>query len=181
MIRKQVALLCLCSTLTAVPALAQVLRVDTSRTVIRDGAGNIIGTHFSMQMESSNTVESLKEQIRNAKIACFTNNIKLTSAEAEKFWPLYNEYFEKRENLLRERNELLYKLNSDYGIESASEKEIKTMLDQFVKSVEQESAIHAEYYKKFLMILPPKKVARMYQAEEQFKRSLLRDISRRGR
>ena len=180
MIRKQIAFLCLCSTLTATPTLAQVLQYDTMRTIIRDNTGNVIGTSFSMQVESVTTPrKSYLEQIRQAKIAVFTSHIKLTPSEAEKFWPIYNEYFEKREELQNERNNLLNKLNADYDIETASEREIKTLLDRFIKSVEQESIIHAEYYKKFMAILPPKKIVRMYQAEEQFKRMLLHDISRR--
>jgi len=181
MIRKQVAFLCLCSTLAATPTLAQVLRVDTMRTIIRDNTGTVIGTSFSMQAEIVQPKKSHIDQIRQTKIAFFTDYIKLTSSEAEKFWPIYNEYFEKREELLRERNNLLNKMTSDYDMETASEREVKALLDRFIKSVEQESIIHAEYYKKFMVILPPKKIVRMYQAEEQFKQALLREMMRNRR
>lgn len=43
-----------------------------------------------------------KEKLESARIAFITNRLSLTPAQAEKFWPLYNQNMEKRSELMRE-------------------------------------------------------------------------------
>jgi len=60
-------------------------------------------------------------------------------------------------------------------------KEVKALLDTYVNSCVQESTIFQEYYKKFCTILPPSKVVRLYQTEEEFRRILLEWLRYYGR
>lgn len=151
------------------------MRVDTSRTIIRDAYGNVIGQSFEVRMEGS--FESRREQLKSQKVAFFSSNIDLTSKEAEKFWPVYNEYTDKIENLKMEQRKVLRQLSEFEYMEN--EKDVKALLDAYLGSFAKENELLQEYYKKFSSILPPKKVARLYQTEEQFKQILLRSI--RGR
>ena len=43
-----------------------------------------------------------REKFRSIKIAYFTEELELTSEEAEKFWPVYNEYDKKKSDLHRQ-------------------------------------------------------------------------------
>jgi Skp family chaperone for outer membrane proteins len=43
-----------------------------------------------------------KERIKALKTAYITQELNLTSAEAEKFWPVYNEYFAEIEKVVKE-------------------------------------------------------------------------------
>jgi len=43
-----------------------------------------------------------KEKLESARIAFITNRLSLTPAQAEKFWPLYNQNMERRSELMRE-------------------------------------------------------------------------------
>jgi hypothetical protein len=161
------------------PSLAQSNRLDTAtRSVIRDPFGNIItGFGFEIHLEG-NSYETRMQQIQSHKVAFFTNNIGLLPDEAVQFWPLYNEYFNKRERLIDRKNKLLFQLSSQQTLESVSEKEINALLDAYLHCIEQDAALQKEYYKKFALILPAKKVARYYQADQLFKEILLQTISR---
>ena len=44
-----------------------------------------------------------QEKFRSMKIAYFTEELEFTSQEAEKFWPIYNEYEKKKSDLHGER------------------------------------------------------------------------------
>lgn len=162
-----------------VPAAAQSprsnMRVDTTRTIIRDAYGNIVGQSLEVRMEGS--FESRKDYLKSQKVAFFTNNIDFTPKEAEKFWPVYNEYSDKRDNLMADRRQILRQLSEFERMEN--EKDIKTLLDAYITSFTKEADLLQEYYKKFALILSPKKVARLYQTEEHFKRLLIETI--RGR
>ncbi len=151
------------------------VRIDTTRTIVRDAYGNIIGQSFEIRMEGS--FEARKDQLKSQKVAFFSSNIGFTSKEAERFWPVYNEYSEKIENLKIEQRKVLQQLSAFESMDS--EKEVKALLDAYINSCAKESMLIQEYYKKFCAILPPSKVVRLYLTEEQFKQILLRSI--RGR
>lgn len=42
------------------------------------------------------------EKLKAAKVAFITTRLDLNSDQAEKFWPIYNEFSDKRESMLRE-------------------------------------------------------------------------------
>jgi hypothetical protein len=180
MTRKYIALLCLVSGFSAAtPLCAQTRRVDSSRTIIRDQQGNVIGTHIGFEFHlEGNSYETRMQQIQSYKIAFFTNNIGLTPAEAAQFWPLYNEYSKKREALIERKNKLLNQLSSQQTLEYVSDREITALLDAYMLCVEQDADLQKEYYKKIALILPSKKVARYYKSDQLFKEVLLQTLSR---
>jgi hypothetical protein len=151
------------------------VRMDTTRTVFRDTYGNIIGEAFEWRMEGS--FESPKENLKSRKVSYFSNRIGFTTREAERFWPVYNEYSEKLDILKLEQRKLLSQFPN---CEMMTEKEIKALLDAYVNSYAQESTLLQEYHKKFSAILPPSKVVRLYQAEDEFRKWLI-DLLRYGR
>jgi len=153
------------------------VRVDTTHRIFRDIHGNIVGEHFGLELRMEGNVEARKDQLQNRKIAYFSSRIGLTAKEAERFWPIYNEYSDRKDKVKEEQRKVLRQL-SNY--ERMNEKDVKTLLDAYVNSCVQESALFQEYHKKFSAILPPSKVVRLYLAEEEFKRMLL-DIVRYGR
>ena len=44
----------------------------------------------------------VKQKIQAARVAYITDQLALTPEEAEKFWPIYREFSEKRQHLLKE-------------------------------------------------------------------------------
>lgn len=181
MTKKYITLLCLVSGFSAAtPLFAQSYRIeDTTRFIIRDQQGNIIGSSIGFEFRlEGNSYETRMQQIQSYKVAFFTNTIGLTPAEAAQFWPLYNEYFKKREGLIDRKNKLLYQLSSPQTLESVSDGELKALLDAYILCIEQDADLQKEYYKKFALILPSKKVARYYQADQLFKEMLLQTLSR---
>jgi len=166
----------------AAQSLQSNVRMDTTRTTKRDAQGNIVMQSFELRVEGDfapleGSFESRKDQIKIRKITYFSNRIGLTSREAERFWPVYNEYDEKLARLKREQRRVLNQL-SNY--ETMNEKEVKALLDAYVNSRVQESALLQEYHKKFSTILSPSKVVRLYLAEEEFKQWLI-ELLRYGR
>ena len=114
-----------------------------------------------------------KEKIKSMKIAFITEKINLTPEEAQQFWPVYNEYENKRSTLLKEKR--IEKKNSK-GNPELSNEEIKKHIDNHFVIRQKELDLDKEYHTKFLAILPIKKVGALYLAREQFKRDLLKKM-----
>jgi hypothetical protein len=114
------------------------------------------------------------EKLNAYKIAFFTRRLNLTSQEAEKFWPVYNEFQDRRNSILLDRQALNRNFNQNEL--NMSDKEMIEAGDKHVALQVQEAALAQEYHKKFREILSPQKVLRLYQAENQYKLLLLNEI-----
>lgn len=117
------------------------------------------------------------EKLNAYKIAFFTRKMNLTSAEAEKFWPVYNDFQNKRNSIQQVRMSLNRKINQNEL--NLSEKELIEAGDQLISFQVQEAALAQEYHRKFKEILSPIKVIRLYQAENQYRLMLLNELKDR--
>jgi len=121
---------------------------------------------------------SIREQIETEKIAFFTEKIGLTLKEAERFWPVYNEYWDKKNAILQERKQ---KMNAYLnGTRTFSNKELEELADSYVDYRMQKAKLLEEYHEKFKEVLPVEKVMRVYMADYDFKSYLLKKIKKQG-
>lgn len=114
------------------------------------------------------------EKLNNYKIGFFTKKLNLTSAEAEKFWPVYNEYQSKKNLIQLEK----VKINRNFNLNesSLSDNQLEEIGDKYVDCLVQESSLAVEFHKKLKEVLPPLKVVWYYQAENQYKVQLLNEL-----
>jgi hypothetical protein len=113
------------------------------------------------------------EKMKAKKVAYLTDAINLTPAEAEKFWPVYNEFDQKRISIMKERRELENKLEDK--IEDMSDDKFIELSKKLTSFHKREGDLFVEYNDKFLKILPPRKVVEFHVAEMKFKGYLLRE------
>ena len=123
---------------------------------------------------SSWTQESKSDKVEALKIAFLTNKLELTSKEAQAFWPLYNEYNTKMDKLRKSKKSDFDELKNKG--ENLSEKELEIFMNEIFATRQKELDLQKEYFEKYSKVLPMKKLALLYQAENQFKRELLRKI-----
>jgi hypothetical protein len=100
-------------------------------------------------------------QLEAAKTAFITTRLRLTPEEAEKFWPIYNQY-------ASEVKQAIYNYHhsqnqTELGFE-------KTML-----------AIREKYSLEFLKAIPPPKINDFFIAERDFNRLVQQEMNRRRR
>jgi Spy/CpxP family protein refolding chaperone len=121
------------------------------------------------------SLTSQKEKVEAMRIAFLTNKLDLTPEEAQKFWPVYNEFQKKREELHKKHREEEKQMRSK--IDSLSDKQVEAMVDAEMAFRQKNLDLEKEYHAKFKSVLPIKKVAKLYRAEEQFARHLLERLS----
>jgi len=114
------------------------------------------------------------ERLNNFKIGFFTKKLNLTTAEAEKFWPVYNEYQGQRNLIQIEKLKLNRTFNQNES--SLSDKQLEEIGDGYVDCLVKESNLAVEFHKKLKLVLPPEKVILYYQAENQYKIQLLNEL-----
>jgi hypothetical protein len=117
------------------------------------------------------------ERLNSYKIAFFTRRLNLTSSEAERFWPIYNEYQNQKNQIQLEKLKLIKTFNQGEG--TLSDNQISEIGDKLIGAIVTESELAVTLHKKLREVLPPAKVIRFYQAENQYKVQLLNELQNR--
>ncbi len=120
--------------------------------------------------------DQAREKIESVRIGLITERLNLTPAQAEKFWPLYNEYSEKRKAIFEERDAVRRSVNN-----SSTEKDKQQAIQKELEYKQTEVALEEEYTKKLLDVLTVQQVLELRKAEEDFRRLLLERLERQRR
>lgn len=118
-----------------------------------------------------------RERLNAYKVGFFTKRLNLTQSEAEKFWPVYNEYQVQRSRIQIEKQGFIRMFNQNEG--NLSNAQIAELGDNLIGAVVKESELAVTFHKKLKEILPPAKVIKFYQAENLFRLQLLNELQNR--
>ncbi|HUX54555.1 MAG TPA: hypothetical protein VMV56_09090 [Williamwhitmania sp.] len=119
------------------------------------------------------------ELVKAQKIAFFTQKLNLTPDEAQRFWPVYNEYWSRKNIIIADRRETMAYCQKN--LSRMSSKEIKAYADKYVGFQKKEADLLLEFNLKFQKVLPVEKVMKLYQADNDFKNWLLQQIKGGGK
>ncbi|SFG30527.1 hypothetical protein [Pontibacter chinhatensis] len=111
------------------------------------------------------------ENVDAAKTAFLTDKMGLTSEQAQKFWPLYNEYEQKRRTLIKG-----YRSGYRQDVDALSEQEAKARIDNMFLTKEKELELEREYANKYLKIISNKQLIKLYRGERDFTKMLLKRL-----
>ncbi|MBI1183368.1 hypothetical protein GC194_03805 [bacterium] len=132
----------------------------------------LVLTFFScMAAIAQPPMEANKEAARSLKVGIYTNVLNLTPAEAEKFWPLFNEFESKMDKIKNREFEIRSKIEGAFA--TISDEELEKLIDEMMDLQKQETDLLVSYYEKYKKVLPIKKVALIHRAEMMYKRALL--------
>lgn len=139
----------------------------------------LIGTStlFAQHQIKEHNGDKRKDKVKAMKIAYLTSELELTTEEAEKFWPVYNEYTAKKEDYYK----TLKKSKKEHNnIDELSDSQLEEMYQAHFKLKKQLLELENTYHAKFKNVLPARKVYQLHHSEETFKRELLKKIKKGG-
>jgi Spy/CpxP family protein refolding chaperone len=122
--------------------------------------------------------EKKREQIHAQKIAFISTQLNLTTEEAQKFWPIYNQYEAEIEKIRKERRGYMNELKKSAEL---SDDRAYELTEKIFATESKESQTRLNYLKQFAGVLGKKKAAEVFIAEEKFKRELLEKLKKEGR
>lgn len=117
-----------------------------------------------------------QEKMMSEKIAFITMELQLTPEEAQVFWPVYNQINQKNKEAQKAMNKAYRAMVKAMEEGTVSDKELNALLDDYLaaKQAHKEAGKgDADQYRK---VLPAKKVAKLYVAEENFRRHHIRNF-----
>jgi len=138
-------------------------------------------THIMGSRDINQKGQSRYEQIQSSKIAFFTTELELTPKEAEDFWPVYNKYWKERETAYRKiQSNLKMITKAVTGETKVTDFELKDLIENYVSGFSTEGEIQKAYFTEFSRILPLRKVAKLYRAEEMFRVKMIHQLRKGG-
>lgn len=114
-----------------------------------------------------------REQIKSIKVAYITNELLLTPEESAKFWPLYNAFEEKQQDIRKQKLKGYLDRIDDESFDNLSEKEAAAMLTQMENTEDELYQLRKKFIANLKSVLPASKILKLKKAEEGFNRKLL--------
>lgn len=127
----------------------------------------IIGVCATLSAQPN--AERRSERVQALRIAIFTEVLQLTPEEAQGFWPIYNEYLDKREALVQQ-------YRPAKQLDAMSDAEVEEQIKLHFEQQQRELDLEKEVFQKLRKVLPLRKIAKLPQAEREFRESLLKKL-----
>lgn len=112
------------------------------------------------------------EKIKSLKTAYITETLELSSQEAEKFWPIYNEFERKTDSLYEEKW-----CNVKNGLEiidTLDEETTEELLQEYLSMKSESVTLKKEFVKRLKTVISSTKILKLKKAEHNFHKILLK-------
>lgn len=116
-----------------------------------------------------------KAKLESLRIGMISDRLELTPEQAEKFWPVYNQYLRERDNLRAEYKARL----GDVDPKNATEEETKKMLELRLALKTRELGLEKDYSTRLQNVISSKQVLALRQAEQEFRKRVREMVKRR--
>lgn len=122
-----------------------------------------------IQLSAQGRTGEAMQRVQAMKVAFITQRMNLTPEEAEKFWPLQNE-FEAEQRKIRTQ----YRPGRD--LSPLSDAEIEEAILNLFEMEAQITKLKRNYFIRFKRVVPVRKLALYYRAETDFNKRLLQSL-----
>lgn len=124
------------------------------------------------------TDDGWKGRVMSEKIAFLTMELNITPEEAQVFWPVYNkvekEIDQARHDVIRSYKNLAEAIDA-----GKSSKEISTLLENYLQAKVTQDKLDNASAETYKGILPVEKVAKLFVAEEKFRRQYINKLHKK--
>lgn len=116
-----------------------------------------------------------REKIRALKVAYLTEQLNLTTSEAEQFWPIYNAQYKQQGNIRNNYKSILKKSIKDNGsIDDFNEEVAEKIISLKLETDKQLLELQEKFISSLKNVLSYKTIIKLQIAEMEFGRKLMR-------
>jgi hypothetical protein len=126
--------------------------------------------------QERDVIELIKSQISTQRQALVAENLNLTEAQTDAFWPLYREFQSKRGPLIDRRIKLLQDFRDNF--DGLTDEQSGDIIDRWLSLEDDIVKLRKQYVKKFRKILPEKSTLRYFQVENKLDTIIDYDLAR---
>jgi CHASE2 domain-containing sensor protein len=114
---------------------------------------------------SDHDIQLLRKDLRSAQKQIIAANMPLTDAEAQKFWPLYEQY--NAEKVKINDDKLLVIKDYATNFEKLTDNQAQTLVNKWAQADQSAVQLRTKYIPMFQNVLPGKKAALFFQLDRR--------------
>lgn len=143
----------------------------------------LLWTSFTAAILVTNTLDAqgsrrpVLEKLEAQRVAYITNELELSTQEAQSFWPVYNEFKAEEEAM---KASFRGKFSGPSRLKELSDEEAQKHINSMLEFEQKQLDLKVKYTKKLIAVLPVQKVAMLPEAERGFREKIVRRISERN-
>lgn len=123
-----------------------------------------------------------RQRIYALKTSYITNTLNLTPKEAEKFWPIYNLYTKKIQDLKMDSEMSIQKqIRLSGSIDNITNEQAKELISKSLKNQQKITDAKIKMVKELSAIIPYRKILLLQKTERGFNRKMLQELGKRRR
>ena len=135
---------------------------------------------FSIHSFSQTKDKEKREKIRSLKVGFLTTELSLTPDEAAVFWPLYNAFDNKQNEIRSKKTKSLIDRMDDEAFAKMSEKEAFALLALSESYDEDLFQNRRKFISSLKGVISPIKIIKLKKAEDNFNKKLLQQYRDKG-
>ena len=137
----------------------------------------ILGISLLLLSSLTLVAQNNRSQIKALKTAFITNALELSPSEAEKFWPIYNQFDQNMHEFKAVKTQQIARtIRLAGGIEKLSESESERILKEFIDIDYNVANEKKKLHKNLTGIISSKKIIKLLRAEQNFNKELLKRL-----
>jgi hypothetical protein len=109
------------------------------------------------------------ERLAIYRAEVFTRVLRLTPEEAQSFWPVYNDFLDRREQIQQE-------FKATKQEDQMSDAEVEDLIRRHFEKKQRDLDLEKDLYQKLRKVLPSRKIAKIPLAERDFRESLVKKL-----
>lgn len=109
------------------------------------------------------------ERLAQYRAEVFTRVLRLSPEEAQGFWPLYNEFLDRRDQLQQEFKSLKQE-------DQMSDSEVEEHIKRYFERKQRDLDLEKDLNQKLRKVLPLRKIAKIPMAEREFREALIKKL-----
>jgi Spy/CpxP family protein refolding chaperone len=130
--------------------------------------------HIDGNRSHKDRKNDMRDKIKALAVAHITKELDLSTEEAQRFWPLYNEVRDERDRLEKVKKQLIRTLESEF--DDMNEKQASSYVDQMVNLDKKIGATNLDYkHDDIIKVIGAKRFLKLKKAEMDFKRKMIRE------
>ena len=120
-----------------------------------------------------------RERIKTLKVAYITEQLGLTSAEAQQFWPVYNTHHKSLEALRRKERQQFEGIQTDMSV--VSDIDADNLVAKYLSLQAEKQRLEQDFIRNLKEVISSKKIILLFRAENNFRKRLLQQYrNKRG-
>ena len=128
-----------------------------------------------IHLRSTAQDQAAMDKIESARIALITERLGLTPDQAQKFWPIYNEFIQKR----RDISQALVRERQGLDMNKLSDEQSRRLNDMMLDAKQRQLDLEKTYSLRLQQVISAQQVIALRRAEEDFRRMIIERLQQR--